>query len=356
MAPTAWANALQAAPRASAAAACGSALVVFAEAHLAKTDSDADAAVPRPAIRADADLSWLAAWPAAVPSLISGVWLPMAAAILVKGPVALLLALTTVAALSAWHRNMRWLKLLRAGRGILILLLVTMPAAIMVTLATDGAFLDSGLPRGFPVEGEERSGSHGAPVGTYLALAALLIWPASLLLPRAASQLPLLLSHVESRFLLAWALPFWLLIEFVPTKLPHYPLPVIPAIMVLLVCAVDAPLPGLSKARQAACPTLACPWVRGRHAGGRPGPCRGIHLGGADLWRCHRRAGIRLRPACGGHDRACPLAGPDLASAGRDPAGCDGDCGWRAMQHDRHCRADPVAVAGACCQGGQQRH
>ena len=65
-----------------------------------------------------------------------------AAAILVKGPVAPLLALATVAALSAWHRNLRWLKLLRAGRGIIILLLVTMPWAMLVTLATDGAFLD----------------------------------------------------------------------------------------------------------------------------------------------------------------------------------------------------------------------
>ena len=229
-----------------AAAACGSALVVFAEAHLAKTDSMLMllCLVQQFGLmriyrgwqhgrRLD-HYSYL--W----------VWLPMAAAILVKGPVAPLLALTTVAALSAWHRNLRWLKLLRAGRGIIILLLVTMPWAIMVTLATDGAFLDQAFRGDFLSKVKSGQESHGAPVGTYLALAALLMWPASLLLPRAASQLPLLLSHVESRFLLAWVVPFWLLIEFVPTKLPHYPLPVVPAIMVLLVCAVDAPMPGVS--------------------------------------------------------------------------------------------------------------
>jgi hypothetical protein len=72
----------------------------------------------------------------------------------------------------------------------------------------------------------------------------LLLWPGSLLLPRAVSQVSLLLTHVESRFLIAWIVPFWLVIELVPTKLPHYPLPVVPALAVLLVCAVDAPLAG----------------------------------------------------------------------------------------------------------------
>ena len=51
----------------------------------------------------------------------------------------------------------------------------------------------------------------------------------------------------KAAFFLAWVVPFWVLIEFVPTKLPHYPLPVLPALVVLLVCAVDAPLAGAAK-------------------------------------------------------------------------------------------------------------
>ena len=229
-----------------AAAACGSALVVFAEAHLAKTDS---VLMLLCFLQQFGLMKIYRGWQHSrrLPHYsYLWFWLPMAAAILVKGPVAPFLALTTLAALSAWHRNLRWLKLLRAGRGIIILLLVTMPWAIMVTLATDGAFLDQAFRGDFLSKVKSGQESHGAAVGTYLALAAVLLWPASLLLPRAASQLPLLLSHVESRFLLAWVLPFWLLIEFVPTKLPHYPLPVVPAIMVLLVCAIDAPLPGVA--------------------------------------------------------------------------------------------------------------
>ena len=230
-----------------AAAACGGALVVFAEAHLAKTDS----VLMLLCLMQQFGLmqiyrAWQHGRRLSYHSYL-WVWLPMAAAVLVKGPVAPLLALTTVAALSAWHRNVRWLRMLRAGRGLLVLCLVTLPWAVMVTLATDGAFLDIAFRGDFLAKVQSGQESHGAPVGSYLMLAAILLWPASLLLPRAASQMPLLLSHVESRFLLAWILPFWVVIEFVPTKLPHYPLPVVPAIMVLLVCAVDAPLAGVVK-------------------------------------------------------------------------------------------------------------
>src|SRR5690606_2338244 len=31
------------------------------------------------------------------------------------------------------------------------------------------------------------------------------------------------------RFLIAWYIPYWLVLEFVPTKLPHYMLPAYPA-------------------------------------------------------------------------------------------------------------------------------
>jgi len=46
------------------------------------------------------------------------------------------------------------------------------------------------------------------------------------------------------RFLLAWIVPNWLLFELVPTKLPHYILPVYPAIAIIAAVWVMAPLSG----------------------------------------------------------------------------------------------------------------
>ena len=81
-----------------------------------------------------------------------------------------------------------------------------------------------------------RSGqeSHGAPPGYYLLLFWLTFWPAATLAGwrrrrsgrRAASR--------ARKFLLAWIVPAWIVFELVPTKLPHYVLPLYPAIAILI--------------------------------------------------------------------------------------------------------------------------
>src|SRR5205814_981022 len=43
-----------------------------------------------------------------------------------------------------------------------------------------------------------------------------------------------------AKFLLAWAVPSWIVFELIVTKLPHYVLPTYPAIAILLAGIVDA--------------------------------------------------------------------------------------------------------------------
>ncbi len=227
-----------------AAAVLGSSLLAFAEAHLAKTDTVLMALCLAQQIalmriylatqlgRAPPKRSWLF------------FWFFMGAAILIKGPISPLLGITTIGALCLWDRSSRWLEQLHFLRGLLILAAITLPWAILVTLATDGAFLDIAIHGDFLAKIKAGQESHGAPIGTYVVLAGVLIWPGSVLLPRAIAQIPTLLAHAQSRFLIAWVAPFWLMIELIPTKLPHYPLPVFPALAVLLVSALNASLPG----------------------------------------------------------------------------------------------------------------
>ena len=65
------------------------------------------------------------------------------------------------------------------------------------------------------------------------------VMASSILLPSAALHFKSMLAHDRTRFLLAWLVPFWALIELIPTKLPHYPLPVLPAAVLLLLWSVD---------------------------------------------------------------------------------------------------------------------
>jgi len=232
------------------AALLGTGLVVFAEGHLAKTDAMLMALclgqqlalmriyVAQQLNQAPPARGWLLFWGF------------MGAGIMVKGPVAPALAITTIAALCLWDRAYGWLRHLHLIRGLLVVAALTLPWAILVTLATDGAFLDIAIKGDFLAKVEAGQESHGAPIGTYALLIGLLIWPAGLLLPRAVTQLPTLFAHAQSRFLLAWVVPFWILIEIIPTKLPHYPLPLFPALAVLLVCAVNVPLAGNARSRK----------------------------------------------------------------------------------------------------------
>ena len=227
----------------------GTSLVVFAEAHLAKTDA------LLMGLCVWQQLSLLMIYRAYLAgttpprSAFLAFWVIMGLAILVKGPIAPLLAILTTATLMIWHRDLGLLRPLRLLSGFAIVTMLVLPWAILVSLATDGAFLDIAIKGDFLAKVQSGQESHGAPPGTYLALLVILLWPACLLLPRALLSFRQILANSEARFLLAWLVPFWLVIELTPTKLPHYPLPVLPALALLCVVGIRTALPTTKLAR-----------------------------------------------------------------------------------------------------------
>jgi hypothetical protein len=60
------------------------------------------------------------------------------------------------------------------------------------------------------------------------------LWPAAPLAAVAAPHVWQQHREPATQFLLAWIMPTWLLLELVPTKLPHYVLPLYPAIAILI--------------------------------------------------------------------------------------------------------------------------
>jgi hypothetical protein len=75
---------------------------------------------------------------------------------------------------------------------------------------------------------------HGAPPGAHALASLATLWPWSWVLPFAALLAWKRRTDPTVRFCLAWILPFWLILELTPTKLPHYSLPLFPAIAVLI--------------------------------------------------------------------------------------------------------------------------
>ena len=160
-------------------------------------------------------------------------WTAQGVAILVKGPVAPVLSTLTALALVIADREWRWLAGLRPIWGVPLIVAIVAPWVVAITVATGGAFLGEALGQDFFGKLAGAQESHGAWPGYYLVLVAITFWPGSLLLGSAAATAWRARGDDTTRVLLAWAIPFWLALELVPTKLPNYLLPIFPALALL---------------------------------------------------------------------------------------------------------------------------
>lgn len=164
-------------------------------------------------------------------------WIAQGLGLLIKGPIAPLISIMTLVAWRLTGSRFRPLTLLHAWIGLPITGLITLPWVIAVSRETGGSFLVNAIAGDlFPklVSGQE---SHGFPPGFYLLLVTLTFWPASLLTGPAVIRAWRHKGDPLTRFLLAWLVPTWILLELIPTKLPHYVLPLYPALAAITAIA-----------------------------------------------------------------------------------------------------------------------
>lgn len=174
-------------------------------------------------------------------------WTGLTLGVLTKGPITPLVVALTALTLSLTHRRWAWLRGARIHFGLPALFLVVLAWAGQVAREVGwGEYarlvLDETLGRSLSA----REG-HSGPPGYHLLLLPALFWPGSMLaglallrpiLRRRARLRPVV--HPGEAFCLAWLLPSWVLFEAVSTKLPHYTLPLYPAIALVSACALVA--------------------------------------------------------------------------------------------------------------------
>jgi|HubBroStandDraft_1064217.scaffolds.fasta_scaffold00318_27 4-amino-4-deoxy-L-arabinose transferase-like glycosyltransferase len=167
-------------------------------------------------------------------------WVALGLGMLVKGPVAPGLALVTALALMLADRRWRWCLSLRPFWGVPLALLIILPWLVLIEVQTSGAFLQDSVGRDFFGKLAGAQEAHGAPPLYYLALTPVTFWPASLFLGVGAAWAWRSRRLPAARLLIAWIVPFWIILEIVPTKLPHYILPLYPALALLAAKALVA--------------------------------------------------------------------------------------------------------------------
>ncbi len=178
-------------------------------------------------------------------------WLLVALGVMSKGPITPMIVALTAITLAASTRRWRWLLSLRPLLGVVVIALIVGPWVALVAREVGwqnylSIIADETLGRS--VSSAE---GHWGPPGYHLLLLPVLFWPGSML---TAAGIALAWKRIRSGsrdrwsrfsaerpaelFLLAWLIPSWLVFEVISTKLPHYTLPLYPALAILSARAV----------------------------------------------------------------------------------------------------------------------
>jgi 4-amino-4-deoxy-L-arabinose transferase-like glycosyltransferase len=167
-------------------------------------------------------------------------WTAFAGGVLLKGPLILMLVVLPAAALIILDRSARWLRKLRPIPGLIWTIILVLPWFLAILTRSGDTFLTESLGKDLFAKVASGQESHGAPPGYYLLLFWATFWPAAPLTALAAPALWSARREAGTRFLLAWIIPAWIVFELVITKLPHYVLPLYPAIAILTAGALDS--------------------------------------------------------------------------------------------------------------------
>jgi 4-amino-4-deoxy-L-arabinose transferase-like glycosyltransferase len=160
-------------------------------------------------------------------------WTGIGLGVLLKGWVAPVVILFTLAVLALERRSLQWLWRLAPRPGLAWALILTSPWLIAALISLSHGSAVTAPADASAIESTE------APPGTYTLLFAAIFGPGTSFFLLAV---PWLIDHVRRPavlFCLAWAVPFWLAAELMPVKLPHFVLPAFPAIAILTATAIE---------------------------------------------------------------------------------------------------------------------
>lgn len=182
-----------------------------------------------------------------------GFWIALGLGVLAKGPITPLIAMFTAASVSTLTRRWRWIWTgLKPLWGVPVLLAVVGPWVYAVgTQVGWDRYVSIVWSETIGRSGDAAEG-HWGPPGYHTVLLSVLMWPGSMLtlmamvagvkcawgVWRTKGQSSESTSNPVDGwqgtvFLVSWILPAWVMFELIATKLPHYTMPLYPALALL---------------------------------------------------------------------------------------------------------------------------
>lgn len=161
-------------------------------------------------------------------------WTALAGGVLIKGPIILIVAGGTLLWLTVFELSIDDVRRTKPWPGIVLFAVLTLPWFLAIGLATDWAFYAEAVGRDLLGKIDGAAEGHVGPPGYYLMTIWVTFWPWT---PLALLAVPLAWSQRRSdamRFLAGWIIPTWAVFAVATTKLPHYVMPVLPAVGALV--------------------------------------------------------------------------------------------------------------------------
>ena len=185
-------------------------------------------------------------------------WIGIALGIMAKGPITPMVVALTAIALCWARRDRKWIRRARPVLGVLLVLVIGLPWVLLVMREVGaGQYWQIIFDETIGRSASAKEG-HWGPPGYHLVLLAVMFFPGSLVTAGAiagairsgantmeGAPVRTLRQRVRrvrrwcarmddvSLFCLAWVVPSWIVFEVVTTKLPHYTLPLYPALAIL---------------------------------------------------------------------------------------------------------------------------
>jgi 4-amino-4-deoxy-L-arabinose transferase-like glycosyltransferase len=181
-------------------------------------------------------------------------WLAIGGGLLIKGPVILFFIGLTALALALLEKRAGWLLRLYPLPGALLALALAAPWFFAIMAKSGGAFVQQSLKHDFFDKILGAQEGHAGLPGYYAATLFLGLWPFALPVGLAIFRLARRRGEPEIRFCIAWLIPAWLILEMIPTKLPHYALPLYSGLALLTAYSISQNLSSL--------PSSAALWQR----------------------------------------------------------------------------------------------
>jgi 4-amino-4-deoxy-L-arabinose transferase-like glycosyltransferase len=167
-------------------------------------------------------------------------WTALAAGILVKGPVILMIVGLAAVTLVAIDRSAGWWWRLEPAVGVPWALALVMPWFVAILVRSGGSFFSDALGHDMFDKVAGGQETHGMPPGFYFLAFWETFFPGAMLAGLATPAVWRARAEPGCKFLLAWVVPSWIVFELIPTKLPHYVLPLYPAIAILIAGVIDS--------------------------------------------------------------------------------------------------------------------